>query len=604
MVLRFLLFSFLFVGMMLPAPAQNKLSSFARYSGYSQPKYTRWFRFSEYITVSDGTRLAADMYRPAENGVTIEEPLPVIWSHKRFHRSNFKNGTTSTDADTRLWIRDMVQHGYVVVTVDGRGSGASLGSRPVPFLETDPQDVYDVTEWIIAQSWCNGKVGMYGKAYDGVAALMGLSKQPKLAAIMAEKTLFDLYDFAWGGGIYVHDYLKKLGDICRQLDLKYPAPATDADSGGKLLRQARRDHRDNGNIDDMLSKMPFRDSVDNKTGRKLYLTDSPSTYARAASDARIPVFLWAGWQDLFVAGTFQWYLNLEGPKRLIAGPWTYQDRNDRLMSTELRRWFDYWLKDIPNGIADEAPIHYYLTNAATRNKWRHVDQWPRPGTRDRDFFFNAGPSSTLSSVNDGRLGNTADAAGADKYTVNYLTSSGKPSRWSNGYGEGGHKFKYRDRRSAGELALSYTGEPLEADLEIAGYPSVTLHLAVDADDVDLFVYLEEVDADGKSNYITEGFQRASLRAAAAPPFKTGGAPWLRAHTADQQKLIPGQKVEVTVSMLPIAHYFQKGNRVRVTITGADGDNRLTPRRRNAPEITLHYGGETPSRLTLPVIPAE
>jgi predicted acyl esterase len=39
-------------------------------------------------------------------------------------------------------------------------------------------DVVNAVEWAAAQPWSTGKVGMYGKSYDGVTGLIGVTNLP------------------------------------------------------------------------------------------------------------------------------------------------------------------------------------------------------------------------------------------------------------------------------------------------------------------------------------------------------------------------------------------------------------------------------------------
>jgi predicted acyl esterase len=76
--------------LLAPAAAQTaeKISRPGVYRGYSEAVYNEWVRISLYVPVRDGTRLAVDVFRPAVNGQPVDDPLPVIWTHHRYHRSN------------------------------------------------------------------------------------------------------------------------------------------------------------------------------------------------------------------------------------------------------------------------------------------------------------------------------------------------------------------------------------------------------------------------------------------------------------------------------------------------------------------------------------
>ena len=85
--------------------------------------------------------------------------MPVRSIDVRFNRQHnilrFQLNTRSPK-----YVDKMVKsRGYALVTVDTRGSGASFGKRPFDLAPAEVADHQEVLEWVIAQPWCNGKVG-------------------------------------------------------------------------------------------------------------------------------------------------------------------------------------------------------------------------------------------------------------------------------------------------------------------------------------------------------------------------------------------------------------------------------------------------------------
>jgi putative CocE/NonD family hydrolase len=70
---------------------------------------------------------------------------------------------------------------------------------------------------------------------------------------------------------------------------------------------------------------------------------------------------------------------------------------------------------------------------------------------------------------------------------------------------------YGDRAEADRRLLTYTSAPLTDDVEITGHPVVTLYVASTATDGAFYVYLEDVDENGRVTYVTEGQLRALHR---------------------------------------------------------------------------------------------
>ncbi len=149
--------------------------------------------------------------------------------------------------------------------------------------------------------------------------------------------------------------------------------------------------------------------------------------------------------------------------------------------------------------------------------------------------------------------------------------------------------------------MTYTTEPLASAIEVTGHPVAHVWLTSSAPDVDTFVYLEEVQADGSVHYVTEGQIRASHRALADPPYDRMGLPYHRSFKEDVRPLAAGEIVELAFDLQPTSILFPKGSCIRITITGADRDNFDTPITWPAPTIGILHGGTHASYVVLPII---
>ncbi|MEU6237482.1 CocE/NonD family hydrolase, partial [Kitasatospora sp. NPDC047058] len=226
------------------------------------------------------------------------------------------------------------------------------------------------------------------------------------------------------------------------------------------------------------------------------------------------------------------------------------------------------------------------------------------GRRGEAAERGTGRTGAAASVNDGALhrppgpdGRTA--AGADAYPVDYSATSGRTSRWADGYAGGFHyDLAANDRR-----ALTYTSEPLPQDLEVTGHPLVHLWVTSTHPDGAFFVYLSDVDADGTPHYVTEGVLRASHRRRTAAPWDGAGLPH-HAGTADAVEPLPDEPVELVLDLHPTSYSFAAGRRLRISITCCDRDNASVEEHTPAPVVTLHRGPRHPSRVVLPVLPGD
>ena len=148
--------------------------------------------------------------------------------------------------------------------------------------------------------------------------------------------------------------------------------------------------------------------------------------------------------------------------------------------------------------------------------------------------------------------------------------------------------------------MTYTTAPLERKLEVIGHPIVHLWITTEALDVDVFVYLEAVDAQGNVEYVTEGNLRASHRAVGEAPFDNLGLPYHRSYKEDVAPIPSGEPVELVFDLLPTARRFRQGTRVRIAVTCADADNFYTPALDPVPAMHLLRNAVHASFVDLPL----
>jgi hypothetical protein len=587
-----------------------KISKFGEYKGYSETIYDSWIRSSRYLTMRDGVRLAIDIVRPAKNGQVETKPLPVFWTHERYRRAFVHEGKVISEAASEL-LQPLIKRGYVSAAVDVRGSGASFGTYRGLFTKEETQDAYEITEWLASQPWCDGKVGMWGGSYLGITQLMAAStKPPHLKAIFPIVALFDLYGVVYHGGIFLDDFTRTWTELTVKLDTELAAAPVDEDKDGSMLKAAIEEHKSSRPTSAVVSPLQFRDSRDPGTGAYPYREWQPAGFIKEINESGVPMYLWCGWFDSFLKDGFLMAANFMAPKKIVTGAWSHSPRDKKIAEEEFTRaaveqvrWFDYWLKGIDNGIMKEPPIRYQIMKAANGSEWKTAARWPIPEEKDTRYYFREGPSGSVKSANDGLLGvaPTKGAAGQDEYKVDYTTTTGQTTRWDNAVGGG---FGYPDMTPNDQKGLTYTTPPLAHSIELTGHPVAHLWVSTTAKDGDFFVYLEEVDAQRVSHYLTEGELRASHRALHKPPYNNLGLPYHRSFAQDVKELVPGKPVELVFDLLPTSNMFEAGHRIRITVTCADKDNAATPQLSRLPTITILRDSAHASYVVLPVVEAQ
>jgi len=610
------------------SPAQEKVSSFGKYEGYSATIYDGARRTSDYLALSNGTRLAYDLILPSRKGVPAGERLPVLFKYTPYLRTFtiFDKKGKNIIADLfdlgwkeramlriRYWISDqgrymdplfrtgwlknMVKHGYAIVVVERPGTGASFG-RLNPSFEAGAKEVNEILNWISAQGWCNGNIGMYGDSWQGQIQFSAASTgNPYLKAIFPASTWLDNYTGSlYPGGIYNKGFGAFFEWSQKFLNSNVITPV-DRDTDGKLLAQARAERGSatvGEKFTEVFKQFRFRDSTTPEEYKIWLDSMADPRFMSRVNQARVPMYLVAGWYDLYVRDMFQLYANLSVPKRLLVRPLDHsgieKKGSDLDFGVEAHRWFDYWLKGIQNGIMDEPPIHYCLLGSPAKEAWKTADAWPLKNVKRKNYYF--GPALKPEPPSAPEI--------LDTYRVDYSTTTGKLSRWT--AVNWGHK--YPDMRSNDAKALTYTSAPLELPVQIIGHPVAHLWLRTAAPDLDVFVYLEEVDAEGNSTYVTEGILRASHRALGKASFENLGLPWHNHFQTELKEIPSGEPVELVFDLLPTAYEFSKGKRMRLAVAFADADNFDTPVIDPAPVVHLLRDKNHPSFIDLPQMLAQ
>jgi uncharacterized protein len=547
-------------------------------------KYSEFSRDSRYVAVRDGTELAINIYRPAQNGQAVDTPYPVIFVFTPY-RARFRDAKgqiQDTGLSDRLGLKGLTDYGYVVAVADIRGKGASYGARRGFQDRTEALDGRDLVQWLAGQKWSTGKVGMLGCSYLGGATVQVASTAPPaLKAIFTGATDFDKFDFVRRGGITAQFNTRPDEPLSDDLQ----SIPVDADKNGSMLREAVAQHAKNTPMAPLWYGMPYRDSMSKLTGTRFWEEVGPYTYLDTLKKSGIATYLWGNWQDEPTSQVLIAAANLGG--KVLIGPGTHcVPPPDFDLSREIRRYFDHELKGLDNGIDKEPRVTYWLNNAPDDHHWIHSQDLPGTDVPRESFYLSA-----TGKPADNALVAAKPSEGSTAFTVNYDVG-----------GKDYFPFWVQPQDAKG---LTFTGPVLPQDRTMAGYPVVHLYLAADQHDADVFAYLEDVDQNGKASVVAFGRLAATYRKVSEAPYDMLGLPYHSGLSADAEPLDPGHPVELSIGLLPSAYIFKEGHRIRVTVTGAD------PRQRNLeeirkdppPRLTVFTGGDKVSRVDLPLLPA-
>ena len=599
----FLLFGLLLVLLGLTATTgyaqpqkQEKVSAPGQYSGYTSPEYKSFAVTSQYVTMRDGVRIAVDIYMPTDG--PARDKFPTVLVMNPYHRADMTDKGVSQPyaTDPTSEFRVVMSYGYAFVVADVRGTGASFGYRSTVLAPAEQEDANDLINWIVAQPWSDGNVGMMGPSYLATIQLLAAAQEnPHLKCIAPRYSLFDLYDVVYPGGLLDNAFINAYKLSVTFLDGNKTVPAldiwpskpVDADKDGSLLAQATKEHEKNFDMSAQAALAPLRDSAFTAGDGSVvgYRDMDVAGHLQQIEDSGVAVYNMGGWFDGYTRDTLTIQATMTNPSKLLIGPYFHIQSFEK-SGIEHVRWFDWCLKGIENGIDKEPPYYIYTMG---KNEWRFADQWPLPEQQLTPYYFGSGNVITTTKP--------ADASAFDEYLTDYTSTSDTAGRWSC---LAGVNCEYPDRAELDKKNLTYTTPPLQQDLEVTGHPIVHLFVSSTATDGAFFVYLEDIDGNGVVNYISEGELKASLRKLDPRPWKPD-LPWTRSYAEDAAPLTPGQVEEIVIDLQPTSNVFLKGHSLRVSIAGWDNVNFGGPQFDPPPTISMYRDSVHASYIELPII---
>ncbi len=561
-------------------------------------------RTSEYAPMSDGVKLALDLFLP--KGRASGAKFPTILVSTRYWRAGEGQPPTG---EQRFWL----SRGYAFVYADDRGTGASYGQWYYPWSPQEVKDIGEVVGWVAKQPWSDGQVGSIGTSYTGnTAQLVAASNHPAVKAVVPRFMDFDVYtDLTYPGGVYNEMLVRDWGKMVYAMDMnKVPdAPKgvrrVDGDDDGKLLAGAVADHQKNPPLYETIdTSIVYRDDVVKQFGGATNDMSGTYRYREQIERSGVPIFGWASWLDAGTSqGVLNRFMNWRNPQIAVIGPWSHggghhtspyfpaDKRTDPPTGAQQEQaacFFGQYLRGQATGMGEKALIYYTLGE----DRWKKTSVWPVPGTAPQRFYLGA----------NGQLDRTRPSSQADdRYQVDFDVTTGTKNRWYTQLG--GFDVVYDERSAQDRRMLAYTSAPLSQDLEVTGQVVVTLEVTSTATDGNFFVYLEDVSPEGTSTYVTEGMLRALHRklSTETPPYRTT-YPYRSYQRKDGQRLVPGQPATLTFQLIPTSVLFKAGHRIRVAIAGADKDTFQRLPAEGDVTITVSRGGPTGSFIELPVVP--
>ncbi len=481
-----------------------------------------------WIPLSDGTRLAARIWLPAD---AERDPVPAILEYLPYRK---RDGTVERDQLTHPYFAG---HGYAAVRVDMRGSGESDGLLEDEYLKIEQDDALEVIAWLAAQPWCSGAVGIIGISWGGFNGLqIAARRPPALKAIVTICSTDDRYadDIHFMGGCLLNNNLGWASTM-----LAYMSRPPDPALVGERWREMWLHRLEN---QPLLVDLWLRHQT-----RDAYWKHGSVCEDFAA--IQCPVYAVGGWADGYSNAVPRLLAGLKVPRKGLIGPWAHryphfaQPGPQIGFLQECLRWWDHWLKGRDTGIMAEPMYRVWMQEwvppqphyEERPGRWVAEPAWPSPNIAEKSFALNAN--------------GLEDKPGAERRLdwCSPQTTGETAGAWG-GYGVGPERST--DQRVDDGRSLVFDSAPLAERLEILGAPALSLEVAADKPNAFVCVRLNDVAPDGASTRITYGLLNLTHRNGHERP----------------EVLTPDKRFRVTVQLCDIAHAFAPSHRIRIAIS--------------------------------------
>lgn len=515
-----------------------------------------------WIEMSDGTRLAARMWKPAS---ADREPVPGVVEMIPYRKRDL---TAIRDSIHHPY---MAGHGYASLRVDLRGSGDSEGVLTDEYLEQELCDAEEVLAWLAEQPWCSGRTAMMGISWGGFNALQVAARRPpSLGAIVSASSTDDRYtdDVHYMGGSLLTDNLSWASTM-----FAYNACPPDPAIVGQRWREMWQQRLEGSGL--WLETWLRHQRRDDYWRHGSVIEDY--------SAIETPVLAVSGWADGYSNSVFRLLANLDAPVRGLIGPWSHKyphlgEPGPAIgFLQEVVAWWDHWLKDErDNGAMDRPALTIWMQDSAPPattydarpGRWVGEDSWPSrnivPTRFPLGYYAIDAPGETPRSSPQ----SVRSPLSVGQFAGKWCSYNAPPD------------MPYDQREEDGG-SLVFNSAVLDEELEVLGGPVVSLDMSVDQPVAQVIVRLSDVGPDGEATRVSYGVLNLNHHSGADAP----------------SALVTDERRTVDVQLNGMAQSFPAGHRLRVSVSTSYWPVVWPPPQ--PVRMTIHPEG---SELLLPVRP--
>lgn len=519
----------------------------------------------------DGVRIPVDIYLPDGDG-----PFPTVLIRTPYIKSApdlqppaprpqammlNPEGRANTvmlrlmNALPPMNVLPLIDEGYAVVVGDSRGTGYAEGIYDYYNVDGGPLDGYDTIEWLAAQDWSDGNIGLWGISGSGVLALTAaVTAPPHLKAVVASAHAVDFYHDQWfPGGVYRFEDRVRWALVMQgptaPLDPGHPKAEAYEDKRKVFAARYARFYERMRNGDSMLDLDWATASTQHEEFDEYW---QKYDFTERLASITAPTLATGVFFDHFIGGTTRMFNGVNAAKRLVLLPGMLDITGEvgiAGVDDLMLRWFDRFLKGVDNAVDQEPPVRLHLTGSGAV-----VESTTWPPSESEPWLLHlavgVGESHELSY----------DQSPLGSLDLVHDPDSPNPS-----------PMDTADQRPFDPGALVFTSGPLAEGVVVAGEPLLTLHAAALAADIDLAVRLSDVQPSGESQLLGTGQLR--VKADANPQ-------------------------AIALRLQPVAFDVAPGHCIRLAIAASDFP--FLAIRSNPSTVTLQFGSGV-ATLELPRI---
>ena len=468
------------------------------------------------VPMPDGVELLADRYFPRHDG-----KLPIVLLRSPYGRRQVSGALG----------RIFAERGYQSVVQSTRGTFGSGGDfEPYRHEASDGRATLD---WLAARPWFGGSVAMFGGSYLGFVQWAVAADAPAfLKALAAGVTASQFRSLTYGGEAFSLDTALTWMHMVHYQELppwrNLRAILTQRKALAPAFTHAPLNQLDTIAVGRRVTF--FQDWLQHNQPGDPYW--QAIDHSRGLGAVTAPVYLLAGWYDIFLPEQLADYVALKraGQKpHLMVGPWIHVSLEvARVGIREGLAWFDVHLRGDATRLS-KSPVRVFVMGA---RRWLDLPDWPPLASPSQWYLQPAG----------GLAPEPPPDSRPDRY--DYDPANPTPSVGGTVFGRHAGPKDNRKLESRSDV-LTFTSAPLDRELEVIGPVAAELYIRSSLQHTDFFARLCDVEPSGRSVNVCDGLVRL----------------W-------PMRFAPGAdgSIRIRIDLWPTAYAFRKGHHLRLQVS--------------------------------------